>query len=119
MPDGTKARHGYEALAAYDDPAYGGNGDGTITHGDRIWPRLWIWVDRNHDALVTSDENYTLASVGIVAISLAWRGSGPDQNYGADENGNLHLLKGKYSRRIRGNVRQLAMHEVYFSIDRY
>lgn len=119
MPDGSKARHGYEALSAYDDPAYGGNGDGVITVSDRIWPRLWLWVDRNHDALVSNDENSTLAGAGVIAISLAWRGIGPERDYGADENGNLHLLQGNFTRRSRGRVQQFAMHEVYFSIDRY
>ena len=36
LPAGVKAHDGFEALAMYDDPAYGGNGDGVISKGDDI-----------------------------------------------------------------------------------
>jgi hypothetical protein len=53
-----------------DDPAYGGNGDGAITHHDHIWTRLRLWVDRNHDALVQQ-----CAMHGCTSWSIAtdWR----------------------------------------------
>ncbi|HEX7829620.1 MAG TPA: hypothetical protein VF787_08190 [Thermoanaerobaculia bacterium] len=114
MPDGTRASHGYEALSAHDDPAYGGNGDGQISRQDRVWSRLRLWVDRNHDGLVSNSENYTLAQADVVSISLDYEVFGPDRNYGADENDNLHLMRGAYGRRDRGQVSQRALHEVWF-----
>jgi len=119
MPDGTRASHGYEALAAYDDPRYGGNGDGTISNADRIWSRLRVWVDRNHDALITPDENYSLGEARIVSISLEYDVYGPEAGYGADGNGNWHLMRGTCRTRERGRVQQRAMHEVWFAADLY
>jgi hypothetical protein len=114
MPDGTEASNGYEALRAHDHPSYGGNGDSEIDRKDRIWSRLRLWVDRNHDGLMTSNENYTLSAANVVSISLDYDVFGPDRNYGADANDNLHFLRGRYDHRDRGQVTQRAMHEVWF-----
>jgi hypothetical protein len=114
LPSGTKARHGYEALAAYDHPSNGGNGDGLISRADRIWPRLRLWFDRNHDGLATNDENYTLASRGVVDLVLTYTIMTAAQNYGMDANGNYHVAQGSFGQRFRGDRRGLAMHEIYF-----
>jgi len=114
LPSGNRAQHGFEALAAYDQADVGGDGDGVITRRDRIWSKLRVWVDRNHDGLASHDENATLASAGVVGIALQWRVMGPNAQYGEDANGNLHLLQGTHEHRVRGEVRQLAMHEIYF-----
>lgn len=116
-PDGTRASHGYEALGAYDERQYGGNADGEITTHDPIWLKLRLWVDRNHDGLMTRDENYTLGDAGVVGISLDPEVYGPDRNYGVDANGNLHFLRGTFSRRERGTIVEQSLHEVWFSAD--
>jgi hypothetical protein len=115
LPNGTKASHGYEALAAYDEKRNGGDADGAITRRDRIWSRLRLWVDRNHDGLMARDENDTLGQAGVVSISLEAEVFGPDRNFGADENGNLHFLRGSFQLRERGRVTQRALHEVWFA----
>jgi hypothetical protein len=117
MPNGARASHGYEALAAYDDPLYGGNGDGKISSADRIWSRLRLWVDRNHDGLVTPSENFALPDARVVSIALEYEVHGPEANYGTDSNGNWHLMQGTYTFRDRGRVRERAMHEVWFIAD--
>ena len=39
--------NGFEALAVYDDPGNGGNGDGVIDARDAVFTRLRIWKDSN------------------------------------------------------------------------
>ncbi|HEX2834129.1 MAG TPA: hypothetical protein VHW00_14060 [Thermoanaerobaculia bacterium] len=117
LPDGTRAAHGYQALAAYDDPQHGGSNDHAISHDDSIWSRLRLWIDRNHDGLCTNDETYTLPELGVVSISLEYSTMGREQHYGRDQHANLHLLQGRFSKRERGEIRDLAMHEIWFVSD--
>jgi hypothetical protein len=119
MPSGAKARNGYEALTAYDDPANGGDNNGIITSADAIWGRLRLWVDRNHDGLLSNDENASLGSAGVVEIPLVFTVMGETENYGADSHGNQHYLQGEYTRRERGRTRRLAIHDIYFVVDTY
>ena len=41
QPSGPN-RNGYKALAVFDDPRKGGNGDGRIDRADSIYPRLRV-----------------------------------------------------------------------------
>lgn len=117
LPDGRRASHGYEALAAYDDPEFGGNADGVISRADAVWPRLRLWVDRNHDAMVSNDENSTLAAAGVVELSLAYVQMTAAENYGLDANGNRHLYQGSFAQKVRGETHRQSMHELYFVAD--
>jgi hypothetical protein len=95
LPDGTTAESGFEALAVWDDPAQGGNGDGLISHLDRVWSRLRLWIDRNHDASTQSDEIATLPSRGIRALGLDFRRiNRPGGNL------NVHFLEGSFVKRV-------------------
>ena len=60
--------NGYLALASYDKPLQGGNGDGHIGPEDAVWSRLLIWIDRNHDGISQRDEFMTLSEAKIVEI---------------------------------------------------
>lgn len=110
--EGIQAANGSEALAQYDQPALGGNGDGVIDASDLIWPRLRLWQDVNHDALSRAAEIGTLDDFGVVALELDFVVTDT-----VDEHGNWHGLRGYYIKRskIRGQwllTREL-MEDVY------
>lgn len=62
--------HGYAALAVFDQPAAGGDGDGAITPADAVFAGLRLWIDANHDGVSQPDELIPLAAAGIRAIHL-------------------------------------------------
>lgn len=69
---GGIAPNGYEALAQYDRPSAGGNFDGLIDARDRIFSRLRIWIDRNHNGVSEPMELLSLPAARIVAIGLQY-----------------------------------------------
>lgn len=73
LPDGEFAEHGFQALAVYDAPEFGGDGDGVISKRDLIWQRLRIWVDQNSDGVSQPRESRPLGAHGVVAIGLEHR----------------------------------------------
>ena len=83
-PTGNQQRTGFLALAVYDQPANGGNGDGWIDKQDKIFPQLLIWVDTNHNGISEANELLTLEQAGIQAISLS-----PSPSQWVDANGNI------------------------------
>lgn len=68
-----RARNGFAALAVFDSPGYGGNGDGTIDKYDKVFPQLRVWVDANHDGVSQQTEVFTLDQVGVEAIFLNYK----------------------------------------------
>jgi hypothetical protein len=62
--------NGFQALAVFDRPAFGGNGDGLITAADAVWPRLQLWRDENHDGVTQLWELSTPGQHGITAFHL-------------------------------------------------
>jgi hypothetical protein len=114
LQDGTRARDGFEALSAYDEMAHGGNGDGIVSPADRVWGKIRLWVDRNHDGLMTSDENFTLGQRQVTQINLAHTSAAPD----IDLAGNDHRLKGTFVQRTHGGVITRAVHDIYFAIQK-
>ncbi len=71
LPDGSRARNGFEALFAFD--SFAGNQNGFIDPGDPIFTELSVWVDMDHDGRVAPDELRSLHSLGIAALTLEYR----------------------------------------------
>jgi hypothetical protein len=74
--------HGYNALAEYDKPANGGNGDGAISSSDAIYTNLMLWQDSNHNGYSESQELRSLSSANVASISLNYLESRQRDRFG-------------------------------------
>jgi hypothetical protein len=115
LPSGKNAEHGFEALGIYDAPENGGNADGILSDLDRVWRRLRLWVDRNHDGVSQRDETETLRDRGVVAIGLEYIVSDM-----VDGCGNGHFFQGYFvthSDALGFTTRRYqVMHDVFFRL---
>lgn len=75
--------NGYKALAVFDLPANGGNGNGKIDPGDSVFDSLRLWIDRNHNGVSDSGELIPLRLAGVFGIDLGY-----EERRFVDANGN-------------------------------
>jgi hypothetical protein len=115
LGNGHPAHNGFVALAEYDLPANGGNGNGFIDAGDQRFTDLRVWQDLNHNGISESNEMHTLAAMGIERIEVEYQYSKKRDQYGNEFRYRAKVFRvGDHN----SSAHQRFAYDVYFALAR-
>lgn len=74
--------NGFLALAEFDKPDNGGNGDGVVSVSDTVFAALRLWQDGNHNGVSEPSELQGLGDYSISGIELKYRTAKKQDEFG-------------------------------------